>query len=245
MVASPQSSQAAGTLLFQGRLEVRLTSSGSCCGAKDTDGREVAHSRSPPLCQVRGALGWLPPRKPAGPRRVGPSKLRTEISAGLGLDSDLPRQLAASLRSARVAGARHLLSGTSPQRDASRFSLPHLLSRTANRRTGVLRPTTVSPQPAAIAVQEVGPDPPPPRAPPCLVAPPTSRRPVSTRADSSGPTLSNPQPSSEIWLLIGCLQSDNLVNLGALVRTLVSDWPSSSQLVGLGDLSGICQFSLS
>lgn len=124
MVASPQSSQAAGTLLFQGRLEVRLTSSGSCCGAKDTDGREVAHSRSPPLCQVRGALGWLPPRKHAGSRRVGPSKLRTEISAGLGLDSDLPRQLAASLRSARVAGARHLLSGTSPQRDALSLQPP-------------------------------------------------------------------------------------------------------------------------
>lgn len=88
-----------------------------------------------PCLGSRGALRWLPPQKHAGPRRVGPSKLRTEISAGLGLDSDLPRQHAASLRSARVAEVRRPLSGMSPQRDACLpSSLLHLLSRTATGR---------------------------------------------------------------------------------------------------------------
>lgn len=93
-------------------------------------------ARSRPCLRSRRALGWLPPPNHAGPQRVGPSKLRNEISAGLGLDSDLPRQHAVSLRSARVAGARHPLSGMSPsERRLSRFSLFHLLSRTATGRT--------------------------------------------------------------------------------------------------------------
>lgn len=173
---------------------------------------------SRPCVRSRGVLEWLPPCTHAGPPKVGPSKLRTEISAGLWLDSDLPRKHAASLGSARVAGARHPLSGMSPQRDACLASASPLFSRTTTR-----LPEAEGSLPSVsnrLRCRRWG-------LTRCRCEP---RLPIGSShipaaqsshiTDNSGPTLPKPQQSSEIWLLIGCLQPDNLVNLGSLVRTL-------------------------
>lgn len=77
----------------------------------------------------------------AGPRRVRTSGLRSEISAQLGLDSELPGQQATSVRSARVTGATRPISRTSPsRRPRARLNLPHCRSLTRRDRTSQCRP---------------------------------------------------------------------------------------------------------
>lgn len=166
----------------------------------------------------RGAFGMASTPDRAGPRRVGPSRLRSEMPARLGLDRQLPGQQAASVRSARAAGARRPLSGTSRHGDPGLISASPISAHPP--RLDLPRPTD---RPALLAQQArrcgVGDAARPCRCPHLPIGhahiPPTNQRTLLTA--HTQPFL-RPQQNSETQLLIGCLQPDEPVSFGSLVR---------------------------
>lgn len=151
----------------------------------------------------------------AGPRRVKTSGLRSEISAQLVLDSELPGQQAASVRSAKATGATRPISATSPSlRPQARLSLPHCRSPAATGRPKADPLSTLS-KPEARELK-MGIDPRPQALPYYWLRPHSAAQ--STHTTNRPPNLFSAPIGGQARLLIGCLQPDEPVSLGSLVR---------------------------
>lgn len=113
------------TVVSQGRLKAALPAAPVGLAAEKRQrwkGGDPQPGSRPCVGQVQGSLwdGFHP--APCRPKQGGTLGLRSEIPARLGLDSELPRQQAASVRSARTAGARRPLLGTSRHGDPGLIS---------------------------------------------------------------------------------------------------------------------------